>query len=260
LPETLKKPHKPKEPQDNKQMEKGFAYINSTPEKQFLRGLTVVAMMVMFVAAGCVGNRDNNLPAPTVRPTYIPRTPSRVPSAPRPQGTYPNKTPDKQNHPWAPSAQEDFNRWRGIVIHHSADDFGDAASFDQSHKQRGWRGLGYHFVINNGNNRHGKKNGEVEVGFRWTNQEEGAHCRVNPNDDNYWNEHTIGICLVGNFQQHRPSEQQYRSLAQLVRFLQQRYNIPTSQICGHGQVPGAKTKCPGKYFSWETFKQYLQAY
>jgi N-acetyl-anhydromuramyl-L-alanine amidase AmpD len=212
--------------------------------------------MAMFVTTGCVGNRDNDLPAPTVRSVHIQRTP--LPHLPG--GMYPSETPDKQNQPWIPSAPEDFNRWRGIVIHHSAGDIGDAASFDKYHKDRGWRGLGYHFVINNGNNRSGKQDGAVEVGFRWRNQEEGAHCRVRSDDDNYWNEHTIGICLVGNFQKHRPSEQQYQSLAQLVRFLQRRYNIPTSEICGHGQVPGAKTNCPGKYFSWETFKQHLQDY
>jgi len=239
-------------------METGFTYIIATRGKQFLRGLTAVAMMAMFVTAGCAGNRDTDLPAPMVNPVHIHRMP--LPS--RSQETYPSDTtPDRRPHPWAPPAHlENFHRWRGIIVHHSAVDIGDANAFDQAHKQRGWRGLGYHFVINNGHNRHGKKNGEIEVGFRWSNQEEGAHCRVRGDDDNYWNEHTIGICLVGNFQQHRPTEQQYRSLAKLVRFLQQRYNIPANQICGHGQVPGAKTKCPGKYFSWETFRRYLRDY
>ena len=241
-------------------MKKGFVPIRSNMEKQLLWYLAAATLMTMLVTAGCVGNRDN-LPAPTVRPVYIHRPHARVPLPTPPETTYPDKTiPGRYDQQWIPPAHlENFNRWRGIVIHHSAGDFGDAAAFDKYHKQRGWRGLGYHFVINNGNNRNGKKNGEVEVGFRWRKQEEGAHCRVRASDDNYWNEHTIGICLVGNFQQHRPSKQQYQSLAKLVKFLQRRYNIPTSKICGHGQVPGAKTKCPGKYFSWKTFKQYLNA-
>ena len=62
-------------------------------------------------------------------------------------------------------------RWRYIVVHHSAGPTGSAAVFHRWHLKRGWRGLGYHFVIGNGT---GSRDGEVEVGFRWRDQIDGA--------------------------------------------------------------------------------------
>ncbi|MBM4054820.1 MAG: hypothetical protein FJ264_09150 [Planctomycetes bacterium] len=43
--------------------------------------------------------------------------------------------------------------WKYIVIHHSASESGCAAEFDKFHREkRHWEnGLGYHFVIGNGN-------------------------------------------------------------------------------------------------------------
>ena len=149
------------------------------------------------------------------------------------------------------------SRWQGIVIHHSASSYGSAAHEDKSHKARGWGGLGYHFVINNGvyRNGYGKKNGLVEVGYRWRDQMKGSHCRVNGDRSNYWNKHTIGICLIGNFENTRPTQQQMRSLVSLVKFLQQRYNIPTSKIKGHKDIK--PTDCPGKYFSFYELRNRL---
>ena len=112
--------------------------------------------------------------------------------------------------------------------------------------------MGYHFVINNGN---GKPDGMVEVGFRWPIQKTGAHCRVEGGADNHWNEHTIGIGLIGNFEKHPPTEAQYRSLAKLVHFLQQRYHFSTSKIHGHGDIE--PTKCPGKHFSMTKLRRCL---
>ena len=43
-----------------------------------------------------------------------------------------------------------YRPWRYIVIHHSATASGNAAEFDREHRARGWDGLGYHFVIDNG--------------------------------------------------------------------------------------------------------------
>ena len=34
-----------------------------------------------------------------------------------------------------------------IIIHCSDSDFGDAQTIDLWHKQRGWKGIGYHYVI-----------------------------------------------------------------------------------------------------------------
>ena len=130
--------------------------------------------------------------------------------------------------------------WRYIVIHHSATPFGSAAEFDVMHKARGWEGLGYHFVIDNGN---GGPDGRVEVGFRWRQQKQGAHTGHTP--DNEYNEHGIGVCLVGDFSHHLPSQKQLAAMHRLVSYLAARYDIPPGRIIGHRDAPNASTECPG---------------
>lgn len=145
-------------------------------------------------------------------------------------------TPDAD---WIPTRPSD--RWECIVIHHSGSEDGGAERFDEWHKERGWEGLGYHFVIGNGTD---TGDGEVEVGFRWQEQEHGAHCKT---DDGYYNQHGIGICLVGNFDSTEPTPAQMHSLVRLCRFLCKRFHIPPSHILTHGGITG-KTDCPGKNF------------
>ncbi|HSV27688.1 MAG TPA: peptidoglycan recognition family protein, partial [Sedimentisphaerales bacterium] len=189
--------------------------------KWILAGAGVLAVVVLSgcVSAGYSTPKIVSWPQPA--PVFAPPPPqaARVPFAAIPSNWIP------------PASLERRGRWEGIVIHHSATASGNAAVLDRLHKDRGWDGLGYAFVITNGD---GGPDGMVEVGWRWTQQREGAHARVSGDHANYWNERTIGICLVGNFELTRPTEAQYESLARLVSFLQARYNIPTSKIRGHG--------------------------
>jgi hypothetical protein len=116
---------------------------------------------------------------------------------------------------WFPARHlEDKKRWHGIIIHHSGSYYGSAAHEHKYHKSIGWDGLGYYFVINNGifKNGYGRADGLVEVGYRWRGQQTGSHCRPSNDYSNYWNKHTIGICLIGNFSETRPTERQWRSL------------------------------------------------
>ena len=159
---------------------------------------------------------------------------------------------------WIPPKNLEAKRqWQGIIIHHSGTRYGCAAHEHKYHKSIGWDGLGYHFIINNGvyENGYGKPDGLVEVGYRWREQQDGSHCRPSGDLSNYWNKHTIGICLIGDFEQNRPTERQWRSLVKLIRFLQQRYNIQTYQIKGHRDVK--PTKCPGRYFSFDELRRRL---
>ncbi len=159
---------------------------------------------------------------------------------------------------WSPPAYlENKARWKGIIIHHSDASYGSAAHEDKVHRLNGWGGLGYNFIINNGifNKGYGEVDGLVEVGDRWRQQKTGAHCRPKGDRTNYWNEHTIGICLIGDFEKNRPTQKQMRSLVKLVRFLKDRYNIPLSKIQSHRDIK--PTKCPGRYFPMAKFKQML---
>jgi hypothetical protein len=136
-------------------------------------------------------------------------------------------------------------QWSAVVVHHSATENGNMAIFDRVHREGNhWEGVGYDFVIGNGTD---SADGQVEVTFRWHRQMVGAHCKT---PGNWANENAVGICLVGNLDHMTPSKRQMASLAQLVQFLQRRYDIPGARIYGHKTMPGAKsTDCPGGRFS-----------
>lgn len=163
-------------------------------------------------------------------------------SAPRPAP--PPKVAEPPLRPWVSDrdswAVSGGRAWRYIVIHHSATDNGNAAEFDAHHRRRGWDGLGYHFVIDNGK---GGPDGRIEVGSRWRLQKAGAHTGGTPGNE--YNEIGIGICLVGDFTDGMPSQAQLASLHRLVSYLAGHYDIRPENIIGHCDAPSAATQCPG---------------
>jgi hypothetical protein len=203
-------------------------------------------------AAGCQDSLQRGvirqLPDPLVstypaRPAPAPPPLMAIPPVPAPQ-------PTRGAPGWVPPGGVNA-RWTCIVIHHSATPFGGARKFDNDHRAKGWDELGYHFVIGNGTD---TPNGAIEVGSRWTKQKHGAHCKT---PDNFYNEHGIGICLVGNFDRQTPTAAQMASLAKLVSFLMSECSIPLGRVYGHGQCK--PTECPGRNFSMASLKQRLSA-
>lgn len=146
-------------------------------------------------------------------------------------------------NPWKTSAKA--RAWQHIVLHHTAVEQGSVESIHEAHLQRRdsngnpWLGIGYHFVIGNGR---GMKDGAIEPTFRWRQQMHGAHA-----GNAKYNNFGIGICLVGNFENHPPTPKQLASVRQLILQLRTAYNIKPTNIVGHGDVK--KTACPGRYFS-----------
>ncbi len=146
------------------------------------------------------------------------------------------------------------DHWKYIIIHHTATDIGNAILVNRSHHDRGfWHGLGYHFLIDNGTL--GKGDGQIEVSPRWIKQQEGAHCKASG-----MNSKSIGVALVGNFNDALPTSKQMDSLAYLLKTLMQQYRIAPSQVMGHRDVDGASTDCPGKRFPWSNLRQCLSVY
>ena len=147
------------------------------------------------------------------------------------------------SNPWKPAAKP--RTWKYIVLHHTASDAGSVKSIHEAHRRRKdaagnpWLGIGYHFVIGNGN---GMKDGAIEPTFRWQKQIHGAHAGVSE-----YNERGIGIVLVGNFEKHRPTAAQLKSARRLVKTLRTNYRIDAKNIVTHGDIK--KTACPGRYFS-----------
>jgi len=150
---------------------------------------------------------------------------------------------------WYYKKTPQYQGWKYIVLHHSASNSGSVKTFDRFHTKQGYGGIAYHFVIGNGN---GMKDGEVQETFRWKKQMTGTHVSVNAWDSNIFG---IGICLVGNFENTKPTKKQMTSLKKLVSKLQKKHKIKNSHIWGHRHTKWDEQKgrteqtlCPGKKF------------
>lgn len=143
-------------------------------------------------------------------------------------------------------------RWKRIVIHHSGVDMGTVKGMDRYHREerRMENGLAYHFVIGNGQ---GMGDGEIAVGSRWANQLEGGHLAIER-----LNKTSLGICLVGNFETHKPTRKQMEMLTALTRALLTRCRLSTSAVTTHRQVHVGHTRCPGRHFPTRSWLESLK--
>jgi peptidoglycan hydrolase-like amidase len=106
---------------------------------------------------------------------------------------------------------------------------------------RGWGDIGYHYLIDeDGNIFEGKSGGKYVV---------GGHTYCN-------NVGTIGVALLGNFEEEKPTQDQVKALQWLLHDLADTYDIDTNRqashhgkifepIVGHGDL--VSTECPGYY-------------
>ncbi|MGE9292694.1 MAG: peptidoglycan recognition protein family protein, partial [Puniceicoccales bacterium] len=127
----------------------------------------------------------------------------------------------------------------------SAIEQGNAAIYGSAHERRGMEnGLAYHFVIGNGID---SGDGEIEIGPRWHKQLRGGHVR-----STQVNDVGIGICLVGNFENHPPTPRQHTSLILLVDYLRDNCVARDYTFTVHKWVDGGNhTLCPGKHFPYK---------
>ena len=150
-------------------------------------------------------------------------------------------------------------RWKAIVIHDSGSPAGDVASIERRHLADGRAGLGFHFLIGNGQ---GLDDGQVAVGYRWELQLPGAHASAGmrttrpmravagPLDAEALNSCAVAICLVGNAERRPYTDVQLRELAGLVRQLQAELGIGADAVyfrreMGPGPVSTGCIDVPG---------------
>ena len=118
-----------------------------------------------------------------------------------------------------------------IILHCSATKEGQnfkAKDIDAWHKRRGFKGIGYHYVID--------LDGTVETGR--SEDEIGAHCL----NHNAW---SIGVCYIGGLDttgkaKDTRTPQQKAALAKLVADLKLKY--PNATVHGHNEF--ANKACP----------------
>jgi hypothetical protein len=210
-----------------------------------------ITIFVLAALTGCASPQASPSRTSTVTmsstPTYVqlpapsfdgPNIVASAPPAPAPTAK-PQANVAAPSGPAAWKPRVAARHWKWIVIHHSATPAGSMAFFDKEHKAKGWDGIGYHFVIGNGTD---TADGQIEVTPRWPLQKWGAHAKT---VDNRFNEHGIGICLVGNFDVERPSPKQMQSLSRLVAHLSQTYRISPQNVVGHRDTK--PTDCPGRF-------------
>lgn len=132
-----------------------------------------------------------------------------------------------------------------IILHHSLTKDGETVSWDNIReyhtKVQGWRAVGYHYGIEMVDN---TKNYEIFIG-RFP-DEIGAHC-VPRNRD------SIGICLIGNFDESPPPQEQWNKALDLCHYLVRQFGVLTSNVLGHREAQENRT-CPGKYFDVDKFR------
>ncbi len=148
--------------------------------------------------------------------------------------------------------QREINR---LILHCTAINFGDVKFIRLWHHMRGFRDIGYHYLILNGKRAPFGQyietdDGLIEPGRPWWMQ--GAHTK----GENY---DSLGICLVGNPKfigapEHWFTPNQIESLKRLVRQLMDEFNIPPSGIHGHNEY--APKLCPG--FRVELIRQWWE--
>jgi LysM repeat protein len=178
--------------------------------------------------------------APAAAPAPAPAQPAAVSTAP------------KYGMPAEVKASLDKMRvipgkWRYIVIHHSASTSGTPKGMDAYHRnvRHMENGLAYHFVIGNGN---GMADGSLFVGNRWRQQLDGGHLASES-----LNAKSIGICLVGDFSDARPTPRQMQTLYSLISYLRGRCKLPVSAVKLHRQINTKPTECPGDNFPAKAF-------
>lgn len=117
-----------------------------------------------------------------------------------------------------------------IVVHHTAGSDHSAAEIHRMHLNRGFSGIGYHYII--------RANGSIERGR--PEELRGAHAGKANAD-------SIGIGLTGNFEKQVPATAQMDALVWLIGDIRQRHGQDITVI-RHSDVMA--TLCPGKLFPW----------
>lgn len=124
-----------------------------------------------------------------------------------------------------------------IVVHHSdADGRLTIYQIHQMHLNKSWAGIGYHYYI--------KSDGSV-----WKGRPEntiGAHVFD-------YNSESIGICLGGDFTIDLPTNEQMKSLVELIKDIEIRYG--NLEVNKHSDLNA--TQCPGNSFPWTKLQTLL---
>lgn len=124
-----------------------------------------------------------------------------------------------------------------LVVHHTVSPDVSAQTIDEWHKNMGYLGIGYHYVI--------RRDGSIEKGR--PDNKMGAHAYG-------FNKRSLGIVLTGDFTSAVPSPAQMNALEELLKALRAKY--PFAKVVKHSDLNA--TSCPGAMFPWGDLMQRLE--
>lgn len=104
----------------------------------------------------------------------------------------------------------------------------DAKTIDRWHKERGWTGIGYHWVV--------RRTGQVEMGR--PESEVGSHVFGHNRD-------TIGVVWSGR---SKPEPAQYEALIAKIVDCNVRFGLTADDVFGHCELANGKT-CPNLHMA-----------
>ena len=122
-----------------------------------------------------------------------------------------------------------------IILHHSLTKDGAAANWNAIRKYHmdtlKWSAIGYHYGIE-------RIRESLEILKGRMHEEPGAHCK-----QQNMNTRSLGICNIGNFDNHVPSEARWLLTLKLVKSLMKQYNIPIVNVQKHHEFAPYKSCC-----------------
>jgi N-acetyl-anhydromuramyl-L-alanine amidase AmpD len=150
------------------------------------------------------------------------------------------------HHSWSLDNPK-WNDWEGIRKYHmSYRHNGVIITQDHAKKLAGsgvktglewpWENVGYHYGLEH-------VNGAIVIQKGRDELRHGAHC-----SEQKMNFRSIGICVVGNYDNQPPNDVIMRHLAELCANICKRYDMPATSVRPHRDYATYKS-CPGNKFS-----------
>jgi len=146
---------------------------------------------------------------------------------------------------------------KNIFLHCSDSAFGEVRIIESWHKQRGWKSIGYHYVILNGRPFKDVRyfdflDGQIQPGHAlnddpiFQNFEVGTHVAGR-------NSSSLGVCLIGT---HEFTDAQLTVSKWLMTSLLKKFQLQIPDVLGHYEDPGANKTCPN--IPMEHFREFLK--
>jgi len=132
-----------------------------------------------------------------------------------------------------------------IVIHHSVSSTcTDREEITRWHKHRGFRTIGYHYLVR-------LDHGQAIIERGRAEDERGAHL-VPQYGAEISNSNSLGICIAGNHEINDPDGRLWTQALELAAELCHHHLLTEDQVYGHNEL--RSTLCPGTKMDMELFR------